>query len=327
MSERRLVLTSLAGALLSLSHPLRAQERIQKARVGILGTTAIVGSADRTLVLRSALRDLGWVEGRNIGYETRWVGQSPERYAQGAAELLALGVDVIVTGGVTITNAARHATSTIPIVFIGAADPVKFGLVASLARPGANVTGIAIPPLDWGKFLELARDAVPGAKKIGLIANPANLTYADYLAQNEASAKNLGLTLQVIPVKSAEELPNAFAEMKRESAAALVFGPDGVYYAKVGEILERARANRLPVIAPFLFAAELGALAAYGSDPEESERRAADYVDRILRGAKPADLPVQQPDRFKLIINLKAAAALNITVPRSLQLRASELIE
>ena len=242
--------------------------------------------------------------------------------------MLALDVDVIVSlAGATPTNAARRATATVPIVFIYAADPVRFGLVASLARPGANVTGIAAPPVTWGKYLELARDAVSGATRVAVIANPQNQTCADYVTQNEAAAKRLGLALQLIPVARADALPNAFAAMKRERAAVLVFGPGGLYFSHVREIIERARAGRLPAIAPFLFAAELGALAAYGADARIAWHRAAFYVDRILMGAKPAELPVEQPDRFTLIINLKIAKALGVTILQSLLLRADEVIQ
>ena len=326
--RRRVVVAGLvvAGAapFASMSQP-----RSRPARIGFVGNVrSAAGEGNLYQPLIDTLRDLGWAEGTNVAFEWRFAEQQNDRYPALVAELLALDVDVLVTlSGVAPTEAARRATTRVPIVFVGAADPVRFGLVASLARPGANVTGIAIAPLDWGKWLELARDAVPGATRVALIANPSNPTYADYAARNEAAAQRLGLALQLIPVSRVDELPAALAAMKRERAAVLVFGPDGLYFSTMTQIIERAQAQRLAVIAPFRLAPQLGALASYGADPRHALRRAASYVDRILKGAKPADLPVEQPDRFELVVNLKVAASLGIKVPQSVLLRADEVIE
>jgi len=250
-----------------------------------------------------------------------------ELYDTLASELVALNLDLIVAAGVSAVQAAKNATDSTPIVMVTAADPVKFGLVASLARPGGNVTGTALPPIDWGKWLELAREVVPGASRVAVIANPSNRVYADYVVQNEAAAKRLRLRLQMLPVARAEQLDEAFVAIKRERADALVFGPDALYTSRMQEISDRASTSRLPLIGPNRRAAELGALIGYGYDFRSNWRRAPAYIDRILKGAKPGELPVEQPNTFELVVNLKSAKALGITIPQSVLLRADEVIQ
>ena len=207
------------------------------------------------------------------------------------------------------------------------ADPVKFGLIASFPNPGGNITGLALPLVDWGKWLELAREGVRGAMRVAVIANSTNIVYTDYVAQNESAARSLGLQLQMYPVARVEDFADAFAAMKRESASALIVGPDPLLTSNMPRIIDLARTNRLPVIATNRRFAELGALISYGTDIRYVLRRAAEYVDRILKGTKPADLPVEQPARFELVVNLKAASALGIQVPQSLIQRADEIIQ
>lgn len=207
------------------------------------------------------------------------------------------------------------------------ADPVKFGLIASFPNPGGNITGLALPLVDWGKWLELAREGVRGAMRVAVIANSTNIVYADYVAQNESAARSLGLQLQMYPVARVEDFADAFAAMKRESASALIVGPDPLLTSNMPRIIDLARTNRLPVIATNRRFAELGAMISYGTDIRYVLRRAAEYVDRILKGTKPADLPVEQPARFELVVNLKAASALGIQVPQSLIQRADEIIQ
>jgi putative ABC transport system substrate-binding protein len=237
-----------------------------------------------------------------------------------------LNVDLIVAVSTNAVTAAKNATNSIPIVMLSGPDPVKFGLVASLAQPGANVTGVAFPTIDWGKWLELVRESFSGASRVAVIANPSNRLYADYVAQNEAAAKLLGLRLQMLPVARAEQFDEAFVAIKREKADALVVGPDGLYISRMREISDRASTSRLPLIGPNRLAAELGALIGYGYDFRSNWRGAAVYIDRILRGAKPSDLPVEQPNKFELVVNLKTAKALGITIPQSVLLRADEVI-
>jgi len=297
-------------------------------RIGVLGNVAPPANAGSPIqVFIATLRDLGWIEDKTVAFEYRWAQQRYERFPALAEELVQLGVDLImVTGGVTAALAAKQATTTTPILAVAVADPVKFGLVASFARPGGNVTGIAQPLADWGKWLELAREAVAGATRIAVIGNPTNIVYADYVAQNESAARQLGLKLQMIPVAQVDQLAPAFEAMKVAHADALVVGTDNLYLSNLAEILERARASRLPVIAPFRPAADMGALVAWGFDIRYAFRRAAAYADSILRGTRPADLPMEQPSRFELLINLKTAKALGLTIPQAMLLRADEVI-
>jgi len=297
-------------------------------RIGVLGNVAPPANAGSPIqVFIATLRDLGWIEAKTVAFDYRWAQQRYERFPALAQELVKLGVDLImVTGGVTAALAAKQATTTTPILAVAVADPVKFGLVASFARPGGNVTGIAQPLADWGKWLELAREAVAGATRIAVIGNPTNIVYADYVAQNESAARQLGLKLQMIPVAQVDQLAPAFEAMKVAHADALVVGTDNLYLSNLAEILERARASRLPVIAPFRPAADMGALVAWGFDIRYAFRRAAAYADSILRGTRPADLPMEQPSRFELLINLKTAKALGLTIPQAMLLRADEVI-
>jgi len=297
--------------------------------VGWLGNTWPGDSAnDPYRFFVTALAELGWIEGRTVAFVNRGAEPGYEAFPRRARELVALGVDlIVVNAGVTAALAAKEATATIPILAIGVADPVKFGLVASLARPGGNVTGFASTATDWAKYLELAREAIPAVERIAVIANPTNVGYADYVAANETGARQLGLKLQIIPVAQASELAAAFDAMKRERAEALVFGPDRVFAANMNEILERAQTHVLPVFAPFRSAAERGALVSYGLDGRTMLLHSAAYADRLLKGARPAELPVEQPTRFELVINLKTAKALGLRLPQSLRLRADEVIE
>ena len=324
--RRELLVASLAvlAPIASYSQPV---SRVR--RIGVLGNVAPPANAGSPIqVFIATLRDLGWIEAKTVAFDYRWAQQRYESFPALAQELVNLGVDLImVTAGVTAALAAKQATSTIPILAVAVADPVKFGLVASFAHPGGNVTGIAQPLADWGKWLELARDAVAGATRIAVIGNPTNIVYADYVAQNEAAARQLGQKLQMIPVSRVDQLAPAFEAMKVAHADALVVGTDGLYLSNLTEILERARASRLPVIAPFRPAADMGALVAWGFDIRYAFRRAAAYADSILRGARPADLPMEQPARFELVINLKTAKALGLTIPQSMLYRADKVIK
>jgi len=325
-SRRQLLMTSCA--LLAATTSL-AQTVARIRVVGWLGNTWQGDSAnDPFRLFVTALAELGWIEGRTVAFVNRSAEPRYEAFPDLARELVGLGVDlIVVNAGVTAALAAKQATATIPILAIGVADPVKFGLVASLARPGGNVTGFASTATDWAKYLELAREAIPGVQRIAVIANPTNVGYADYVAANETGARRLGVKLQIIPVAQASELAAAFEAMKRERAEALVFGPDRAFVANMNEILERAQARGLPVIAPFPSAAERGALASFGLDGRMMLVRAAAYADRLLKGARPADLPVEQPTHFQLVLNLKTAKALGLRLPQSLRLRADEVIE
>ena len=326
---RRRFIGGIGFGLFAAPIMIRAQQPPKVHRIGCLipfrGTVDLEAATIGAMI--EGLRDLGWVEGRNLKIEYRSAENRLELYDTLARELVALNLDLIVAAGVSAVQAAKNATDSTPIVMVSAADPVKFGLVASLARPGGNVTGVSIPPIDWGKWLELAGASVPGALRVAVIANPSNRVYADYVAQNEAAAKRLGLRLQMLPVARAEQLDEAFVAIKREKADALVVGPDALYISRMQEISDRASTSRLPLIGPYRRAAELGALIGYGYDFRSNWRRAAAYIDRILKGAKPGDLPVEQPNTFELVVNLKSAKALGIAIPQSLLLRADEVIQ
>jgi putative ABC transport system substrate-binding protein len=326
---RRRFIGGVGFGLIAMPLLVAAQNPPKVHLIGLL--FAFRGTADQQAATIGAmierLRDLGWVEGRNLKIEYRSAENRPELYDQLARELVALNVDLIVASGVNAVTAAKNATNNTPIVMVSAPDPVKFGLVASLARPGGNVTGQALPAIDWGKWLELAHQTVAGVSRVAVIANPSNRVYADYVAQNEAAAQRLRLRLQMLPVARAEQLDEAFVAIKREKAEALVVGPDGLYISRMQEISDRALTSRLPLIGPNRLAAELGALIGFGYDTRNAWRGVAVYIDRILRGAKPSDLPVEQPNKFELVVNSKTAKALGITIPQSVLLRADEVIQ
>ena len=328
MIGRRTFIGGVGFGLITAPLMIRAQQRPKVHRIGCLlpfrGTVDIEAAINGMI---EGLRDRGWIEGRNLKIEYRSAENRPELYEELARELVAFNIDLIVTASVNAVTAAKKATDSIPIVMLLANDPVKFGLVANLARPGANVTGLALPPIDWGKWLELVRESVSRASRVAVIANPNNRVYADYVVQNEAAAKRLGLQLQMLPVARAEQFDEAFVAIKKEKADALVVGPDSLYLARMQEISDRASKSRLPLIGPNRRSAELGALIGYGYDFRFAWREAAVYIDRILRGAKPGDLPVEQPNKFELAVNLKAAKALGLTVPQSLLQRADEVIQ
>ena len=325
--DRRAFIVTLAGGLLAAPVAVEGQPAAKPHRIGYLGNSDTGPAVPVRDAFVDELRRQDWIEGRNIVIEYRWARGRPERFPELASELVRLNVEVIFAGSGPAARAARQATERIPIVMTATADPVKFGLANSFAHPGGNVTGVALPIIDWGKWLEFAREAVPGASRVAVIANPENPTYADYVAQNEAAAQRLTLRLQLLPVARWEELSAAFAAMKQERASALVVGPDALYSPRMKEVIDQAFANGLPVIAAVPQAADVGALITYGPDYRHMWLRAATYVDKILKGAKPADLPIEQPNKFELVINLKTAKALGLTIPPSLLQRADQVIE
>ena len=329
MIGRRRFIGGVGFSLIALPLMIAAQDQAKVRLIGCL--LAWRGTADEEAhyigAMVEGLRALGWGEGRNLKIEYRSAENRPELYDQLARELVALNVDLIVAVSVNGVTAAKNATNSIPIVMLAVPDPVKFGLVASLARPGGNVTGQALPAIDWGKWLELAHQTVAGLSRVAVIANPSNRVYADYVAQNEAAAQRLGLRLQMLPVARADQIDEAFAAIKREKAGALVVGPDSLYSSRMQEISDRASTSRLPLIGPNRRAAEFGALIGYGYDFRNAWRGVAVYIDRILRGVKPSDLPVEQANKFELVVNVKTAKALGISIPQSVLLRADEVIQ
>ncbi|MBI3454165.1 MAG: ABC transporter substrate-binding protein [Candidatus Rokubacteria bacterium] len=281
-------------------------------------------------VLRAGLRDHGYVEGRNLAFEFRSAEGKPDRLPGLAAELVALPVDVIVAGSSQAIRTAKAASRTTPIVFVGSADPVTAGFVASFARPGGNLTGLtwdAGPELG-GKWLELAKEAMPGMSRVSVLwdADPANprATALAYWAAMESAARQLKLALHIVTVRQSDDLVGAFAAIERARPDALVW-----CFSGLGDrpVLDFAARRRLPAVGCWREPVALGALMSYHPSVPDLFRRAAVYIDKILKGARPADLPVEQPTKFELVINMKTAKALGLTIPPSLRLRADELIE
>jgi putative tryptophan/tyrosine transport system substrate-binding protein len=316
-------------ALGVLAAPLAVvQPAASIARIGFLGNSSPTFASPLVEAFRHGLRERGWVEGQNLAIEYRWAEGSVERLPALAAELVHLHVDVIVTiGGTPASLAAKHATDTIPIVMAVGADPVGTGLVASLARPGGNITGLTlfVPELE-GKRLELLKEAVPGLSRVAVLANPVNPATARALRATEVAAQALRIPLQLLEVRDPSEFESAFAAMAGAQTDALIVLPDPMLAAQRPRVVELAAQNRLPVMYAFREDAEAGGFMAYATNFPDLLRRAAGFVDKILKGAKPADLPVEQPMKFELVINLKTAKALGLTIPPTLLFQADEVI-
>jgi putative tryptophan/tyrosine transport system substrate-binding protein len=298
------------------------------------GTPRRVGYLDFALersplwkVWQASLRDHGWIEGNNLIIDYRSAGGHSERVPPLAVELVALKPDVLVAPGPQIAAALKSATTTIPIVFVAVFDPVAIGLVQSLSRPGGNITGLATSAGDMtGKEVEILRELVPGASKIALLVNPANPMHSFATAEVPNIARSLGVALLIVKATAAEELDAAFASAAAQHADAMIVLGDSLTNKEALRVTALAANHHLPAIYLFRQFAP-GGLIVYGPDFADLLRRAADYVDKILRGTKPADLPVEQPTKFELVINMKTAKALGLTVPPSLLVRADEVIE
>jgi len=324
--KRREVITLLGGAA---AWPLaaRAQQVGKVPTIGFLGasTPAIIGQWVAAFVQR--LRELGWIEGRTIAIEYRWAEGRPERYAEIAAEFVRLKVDVIVTHSAELVIAAKQATSVIPIVFGVAGDPVGSALVASLARPGGNVTGLSVQFTDLaGKRFELLREIVSGLRRLAIMANAGASGAVLEMREAQAAARALGLEVATSEIRRAEDIVPAFGALKGR-AEALYVASDPLLYANRVRINTLALGARLPTMHGTREYVEAGGLMSYGANFPDLFRRAGDYVDKILRGAKPADLPVEQPTKFDLVINLITAMVLGLTIPPSVLARADEVIE
>ena len=331
MDRRRFLLTSLAGALAA---PLAAegQQAARIARVGYLTLNRAASDPRGREAFMHRLRDLGYVEGRDLVTEYRDAEGKPERFPALAAELAALKIDVIVTAGGTLAVlAAKRATTTIPIVFTVVGDPVAEGVVSSLARPGGNVTGLSLVSTELVvKSLQLLKQAVPRVSRIAFMLKPDAMPDAarkERLATADDAARALGIDLQVVEARGPEDFDRAFADMRKARAGALHVWVTPVFDLQRRRLVDLATKNRLPSVYSLKGWAEDGGLMSYGPDIVDLNRRAASYVDRILKGAKPGDLPVEQPTTFELVINLKTAKALGLTIPPALLARADQVIE
>jgi putative tryptophan/tyrosine transport system substrate-binding protein len=323
--QRREFIAGL-GSAAAWPQAARAQQPAKGPTIGFLGA-APSSEGQWVAAFVQRLRELGWIDGRNVAIEYRWSDGRNERYAENSAEFVHLKVEVIVTQGTAPTLAAMHATSVIPIVFAGSGDPVANGLVASLARPGGNVTGLSNQQADIaGKRVQLLREVVPGLRGLAILGNVGNPNTVREMGEAQAAARMLGLDVATFEIRRAEDIAPAFEALKgRVDALSLIADP--LTNTNRVRIITLALIARLPTIFSIRQDVESGGLMSYGPDFSDQYRRAANYVDKILRGTKPADLPVEQPTKFDLVINLTTAKALGLTIPETLLTTADELIQ
>ena len=326
MGVIRLVAMLVIGILAA---PLAAgaQQPAKVARIGYLGTSP-AGAPALTEAFRQGLRDLGWIEGQTIVIEYRWTEGKVERIPDLIADLVRIKVDLILAPSSTYVEPAKRATSTIPIVFAANADPVGLGHVASLARPGGNITGLSQLLTELSpKELELLKEAVPGVRRVAVLWNPTTPSHKPALKAVEDAARTLGIQLQPVAAGAPAELEPAFTAMTRERAGAVLVLTSPFYFGERARLAELALKHRLPAMFGAKENVEAGGLMSYGDNRAESTRQAGIYVGRVLKGEKPADLPIQQVTKVELVINLKTAKALGLTVPQSILARADEVIE
>jgi len=324
--RRRQFITLLGGAAV---WPLAARAQ-QPRHIGVLTPFNERDPEVRSRVsaFQEALREAGWVEGRNIRIDYRWAAGDLDRIRAYAAEIVGLAPEAILGASTPVLAALRKDTQTIPIVFTGVSDPVGVGFVASLARPGGNLTGFAnFEPEMGGKWLQELKQVAPSVNRVAFILNRQNASWASLFRAIEAVAPTFGLTASAIDVRDAIDIERAITAFGGQSNGGLILQPDGITSAHRQLIIDLAAKHGLPAVYPFRFFATDGGLMAYGVNVVDQFRRAASYIDRILRGAKPADLPVQAPTKFELVINLKTAKALGLKIPESLLARADEVIE
>jgi putative ABC transport system substrate-binding protein len=323
---RRQFITLLGGVAAAWPLAARAQQAAKLPIIGFLGSTSASHQSQWVTAFGQRLRELGWIDGRTARIEVRWAEGRPERFAEIAAEFVRLKVDVIVTVGGAVL-AAKQATSVIPIVFGAASDPLGMGLVASLARPGGNVTGLSVQATDLAsKRLELLREVVHGLRRLAILLNVEYPAAVLEMGEAQAGARTLGLEVTTLEIRRVEDIVPAFEALKGR-ADALYVCTDPVLAANRIRVNTLANVARLPTITAFREWIEAGSLMSYGPNVPDLFRRAAEYVDKILRGAKPGDLPVEQPTKFDFIINLTTAKALGLEVPPTLLARADEVIE
>jgi putative ABC transport system substrate-binding protein len=328
ISRRKLLFALGAGAIAAPLESLAQQSSARNPRIGFLGFASAASDAASVEALRIGLRELGYVEGRNIVIEFRWADGKNDLLPALAAGLVRLKVDLIVASGTRPVQVAMQATTTIPIVMASAGDPIRSGLVASLARPGGNVTGLTQLGAELaGKRLELLKNTLPNASRVAFLWNPLNASHIPYRKEIQAAARALRLTLLSVEVRSEQEFESAFAGMMRQRPDALIMTSDSVHRLRLAWIVEFAAKRRLPAMYQVTDYVEAGGLMSYGANRPALFRHTARYIDKILKGAKPADLPVEQPTIFELVINLKTARALGIVIPQSVLLRADRVIE
>ena len=326
MTRRRHFIIGTGSVVAALRSHAQVQGR--QYRIGYLATSPPAASPQLLEVLREGLRERGYALGRNLSIEYRWSDESGKGLAEAAAELVRLKVELIVAWATPATTAARQAAPSLPIVFVGVSDPVFSGFAASLGRPGGNLTGVSNIGTDLSaKLVQLLHEVVPGMSRLAVLRYPGNRGHAALSRETEAAARSLNLAVELIDVNAPADLEGAFTTMSKRRADAAVFLPEPMIISQRERIAELAKKHRLPTIFARRENVEAGGLLSYGPSLSDQFRRVASYVDKILGGAKPADLPVEQPTKIELVINLKTAKALGLTIPYSVRLRADEMIE
>jgi ABC-type uncharacterized transport system substrate-binding protein len=325
--EKRLFSFALSAMLSALSFPVEAQQPGKVPRIGFLGNSTATLEANLIAPFREGLRDLGYVEGKNIVIEWRWAEGKYERFPTLIAELIASKVDLIVTAGTPATVALKKATTTLPLVMIAVGDPVGSGLIASLAHPGENLTGLTSisPELD-GKRLELLREVVPKISHVAVLWNPTSPLQVAAERETQTAAHAMKIKVLSLGVQAEEQFDDAFATILRERPAALLVLADRLFLHHRARIMDFATKHHLPGVHAYVELVEAGGLMSYGPSYAGMHRRAAYFVDRILKGTKPADLPVEAPAKFELVVNLKAAKKIGLTIPQSVLYRADKVI-
>jgi len=327
---RRKFIAALGGTVVAWPLAARAQQGERVRRIGVLMDGAASDMTLRAFVaaLRTELQKLGWIEGHNIRIDDRWAAGDSGRFRTYAAELVAMSPDVVLTGNTPIVQELQRQTQTIPIVFVALGDPVATGVVASLARPGGNVTGFMNPePSISVKWLELLKEIAPGINRVLVLVNAGNIANASRSHAIEASARSFGVRVLSSAVRDTGEMESAIDSIAHESNPGLIVTPGAPISDYRKMIFALANRNHLPAVYPYRYYAADGGLMSYGAEPLDMWRRAATYVDRILKGEKPADLPVQEPTNYKLVLNLKTAKAIGLTIPEAFLQRADEVIE
>jgi putative ABC transport system substrate-binding protein len=327
--KRRAFLSAVTGGLLAAPFVAEAQQSGNVPRIGLITGLSESMAQSRIDAFRQALHEFGFIEARTVAVEYHYLDGHWERSSTVVSDLLRSSVNVIVAHGTPPALAAKQATSAVPIVMYEVGDPVGSGLVSSLAKPGGNVTGVAqlVAHEIYGKQLQILMELIPGLSRTALLTNPSNVTQASVEAQTQAAATALGIKLVSVNAQGPDDLEKAVLEARRERVAALIVTRDALFFNHVRRLVDLTAVHRVPAIYGYGGFAQAGGLIAYGPDAVEITRRTAALVAKILKGAKPADLPVEQPTKFELVINLKTAKALNLTIPPSLLARADQVIE
>ena len=327
---RKLIVNLAALVLVSLlAHMAAAQQTKKVPRIGFIGASSSSTAGHNLEAFRRGLRDLGYVEGENIAIEARWAEGLAERFPHLIAELIQLKVDVLVIGSAAGALAAKNAGVTTPVVFVAVTDPLGHGIIGSLARPGGNITGasLAVGEGFSGKWVELLKETVPKVARVAVLRNPTHPVGEVFLREMQAAGRALGVRLQFFEARDSSELDSALSRTEKERAGALVVTPDPLFSSQRRRIVDFATRRRWPSMFFSGDYADDGGLMAYGPSIPDSYRRGAYYVDKILKGTKPADLPVEQPMKFELVINLKTAKQIGLTIPQSVLYRADKVIK